>query len=240
MSGNVFKDFEKKPLTQRINLEDVDSTIEWLEQITNIPHKNFKLGTTGKKSSSGDLDIAIDDATVSKNDFIDTLTKWCTDNNKNPKDWIRKSGISVHFKTPINGDESQGYVQTDFMFGDPKWMKWSMQGSTEKSEFKGAHRHIMMASIAKAQGMKWSFQKGLMDRETNEVISRNPKEIAVKLLGAEALPKHLASVETIWDYIKNRPDADTLTADARDTFARENLFLPENKQINQLKQLAGT
>ena len=149
--GNIFKDPEtKQPVTQRIDRQDVDTTLAWLEKITNLPHRDFKLGTTGRKETSGDLDIAVNQNEVTKEDMIQRLIAWVQKNkpDEDPKQWIRKSGISVHFKTPINGDESNGYVQTDLMFGDPQWMKWSLRGASGDSPYSGAHRQIMMSSIA--------------------------------------------------------------------------------------------
>jgi len=57
--GNVFKAPEGGAATIRIKREDVDPTLEWLEGILGIDLVDFKLGTTGKKETSGDLDIAI-------------------------------------------------------------------------------------------------------------------------------------------------------------------------------------
>ena len=74
-----------------------------------------------------------------------------------PKDIIKKTGDSVHFKTPISGNSVNGYVQTDFMFGDPTWMIWSMRGGQDKSEYKGMYRHVLLASIAKYKNFKWSY-----------------------------------------------------------------------------------
>ena len=65
--GNIFKDPEtKQPVTQRIDRQDVDTTLAWLEKITNLPHRDFKLGTTGRKETSGDLDIAVNQNEVTK------------------------------------------------------------------------------------------------------------------------------------------------------------------------------
>ena len=162
--------------------------------------------------------------------MIQRLIAWVQKNkpDEDPKQWIRKSGISVHFKTPINGDESNGYVQTDLMFGDPQWMKWSLRGASGDSPYSGAHRQIMMSSIATAQGMKWSANAGLLDRETNELISTNPAEIAKKLLGPTAQQDDLESVETIVTKAKTLPNYEELVQGARDTFAKMNLELPEN------------
>ena len=240
--GNIFKDPEtKQPVTQRINKQDVDTTLAWLEKITNLPHRDFKLGTTGRKDTSGDLDIAVNQNEVTKEDMIKRLIAWVQKNkpDEDPKMWIRKSGISVHFKTPINGDEGNGYVQTDLMFGDPQWMKWSLRGASGDSPYSGAHRQIMMSSIATAQGMKWSANAGLLDRETNELISTIPAEIAKKLLGPTAQLDDLESVETIVTKAKTLPNYDELVQGARDTFAKMNLELPESQELGRIKELAG-
>ena len=240
--GNIFKDPEtKQPVTQRIARQDVDTTLAWLEKITNLPHRDFKLGTTGRKDTSGDLDIAVNQNEVTKEDMIQRLIAWVQKNkpDEDPKQWIRKSGISVHFKTPINGDESNGYVQTDLMFGDPQWMKWSLRGASGDSPYSGAHRQILMSSIATAQGMKWSPNTGLLDRETNELISTIPAEIAKKLLGPTAQQDDLESVETIITKAKTLPNYDELVQNARDTFAKMNLELPENQELGRIRELAG-
>lgn len=238
--GNIFKDPETKaPLTQRINQADVDPTLAWLEKITGLPHQDFKLGTTGRKETSGDLDIAINQNDVTKDELVQKLKAWCDANGKEPKEWIKKSGISVHFKTPIRGDEANGYVQTDLMFGEPEWMKWSLRGASGDSPYKGQHRQILMSSIATAQGLKWSANTGLLDRETNELISTNPAEIAQKLLGPTAQIDDLESVETIITKAKTLPNYEELVAAARETFAKMDLELPESKELDRIKELAG-
>lgn len=234
--GNIFKDPEGNPVTQRIDKGNVDSTLAWLEKITGLPHKDFKLGSTGIRSSSGDMDIAVNQNEVDKNDLYNKLAAWVKQNH--PQDdlrqWVAKSGISVHFKTPINGNESEGFVQTDLMFGDPDWMKFAMKGSGDDTPYKGMHRMIMLASVAKGQGMQWSPTKGLVDRETKEVITRDPAEIAVKLLGDGATVNDLDSVESINAKIKNRPDYEELVADAKANFEKDGLTLPETTQYESL------
>jgi hypothetical protein len=224
--GNVFKNQDGSEATQRISRDNVVPTVQWLEQLTGLNLVDNMLGTTGKKESSGDLDLAVDATKVSKDVLIQQLLA----KGINQAD-IRKSGDSVHLKTPILGDASNGYVQTDFMFGNPDWQRWSLRGAGEGSPYKGVHRQVLMASIAKAQGMKWSYKNGLMDRETNQVITQDPTEIAQKLFNGDATD--LESVETIVAKIKSRPDYDKLTADAREAFARDNLQLPESTQVQE-------
>lgn len=237
--GNVFKDDAGSVLTVRINKADVIPTVQWLETVTGIELTDNMLGTTGKKETSGDLDLAIDANAVNKDEFAAKLGAYIEKQGGNPKEWIRKSGISVHFKTPIRGDETKGYVQTDFMFGEPSWMKWSMSGGREGSELKGSHRHMILASIAKARGMKWSFQNGLVNRETNEVITRDPNEIAKKLLGQTATPKNLEDPEAIIDFVIKLPNYEELVADARETLEKEGVKLPVAGKVESFTPGSG-
>ena len=221
--GNVFKLADGAEATQRINRADVVPTVQWLEQLTGLNLVDNMLGTTGRKETSGDLDLAVDVSKVSKEILIQQLLR-----KGIPQADIKKSGDNVHLKTPINGDAKNGYVQTDFMFGEPDFQRFSMAGSPEGSQFKGVHRHILLASIAKAQGMKWSYKNGLMDRETNEIITKNPAEIAQKLFNGSAAD--LVSSEAILAKIKTLPNYDALVADAKETFSRDNIQLPETRQ----------
>ena len=137
--GNIFKDADGKPLTQRINRNDVDPTLLWLEKITGMKHTDLKLGSTGIKDTSGDLDVAVDASTVDKTDLYNKLVAWKTKNHPDDdtRAWVAKSGISVHFKTPINGNENNGFVQTDLMFGNPEFMKFAYKGTGDGTVYKG-------------------------------------------------------------------------------------------------------
>lgn len=237
--GNIFKDDAGTVLTKRISKADVLPTVQWLETVTGLELTDHMLGTTGKKETSGDLDLAIDANEVNKNEFAEKLSQYISKEGGDPKEWIRKSGISVHFKTPIKGDPENGYVQADFMFGEREWMKWSMQGGKEGSELKGSHRHMILSSIAKARGLKWSFQNGLMNRETNEVITKDPNEIAKKLLGQTATPKDLQDPEAIIDYIIKLPNYEELVGDARQSLEKEGVKLPVAGKVESFQPGSG-
>ena len=217
--GNVFKLADGQPATGRISRENVVPTVQWLEQLTGLNLVDNMLGSTGRKDTSGDLDLGIDETKITKDVLIQQLLK-----RGIPATDIKKSGDSVHVKTPILGDKSNGYVQTDFMFGDPEFQKFAL--NTGDSDYKGVHRAILLASIAKAQGMKWSYKNGLMDRETNEIITKNPQEIAQKLINGTTAD--LSSVESIVKKIKALPNYEELVKDARDAFERDKLTLPED------------
>jgi hypothetical protein len=220
--GNVFKTAEGQSATTRISRENVVPTVQWLEQLTGLNLVDNMLGSTGRKETSGDLDLGIDETKITKDVLVQQLLK----RGIKAED-IKKSGDSVHLKTPILGDADNGFVQTDFMFGDPNFQKFAL--NTGESDYKGVHRAILLASIASAQDMKWSYKNGLMDRETNEIISKDPAEIAEKLIGGTA--EDLSSVESIVKKIKSRPDYEKLVKNAREAFERENLVLPEERVL---------
>lgn len=225
--GNVFKDAKGQPATQRISRDNVVPTVQWLEQLTGLNLVDNMLGSTGRADTSGDLDLGVDSTKITKEVLIQQLLK-----RGIPQTDIRKTGDSVHLKTPILGDASNGYVQTDFMFTEnPTWQHFALTGGAAGSQFKGLHRHILLSSIAKAQNMKWSPKFGLVNRDTNEVVSQDPDEIAVSLLGQGHKGKDLATVETVIKAIKDRPDFERLVADAKEAFGRENLILPESQPL---------
>jgi len=227
--GNVFKDEQGTPLTQRINLADVKPTVKYLQSVTGLSLLDNMLGSTGNTATSGDLDLAVDVTKTTKDQLIQSLKAKGIDD----KD-IAKSGDSVHYKAPINGDPKNGYVQTDFMFGNPVWQKFSLN-VVGNSEFKGVHRHILLASIAKARGLKWSYKYGLVIRDSNKVLSVDPDEIAKILIGGTR--KDIGSVETIIAKAKQDPEYETLVADAKESFARDGLVLEDSNDANFMARL---
>lgn len=218
--GNVFKNADGSEATQRINQADIRPTVAWLEQLTGLPLLDNMLGSTGKKPSSGDLDLAVDANNTSKDQLVAHLTRWVQSHGEDPKQWVKKSGISVHFKTPINGRPAAGFVQTDFMFvTDVSFSKFIITAPPD-SAYRGQDRNILINSIAKAMGYKLNQTAGIMDRATNQLIANDPDKIAKILLNQRATRDDLHSVETILAALKNDRNRDAKLADAREHFAR--------------------
>jgi hypothetical protein len=229
--GNIFKDASGRALTQRINQTDVKPTIAWLEQLTGMDLQDATLGSTGRKPTSGDLDLAVDANQFTKEQMVAQLTQWAQLNGLKPEEYIRKSGISVHFKTPINGNPSKGYVQTDFMFlKDVPFSKFILSAPAD-SNYKGQDRNVLMNSIAKSMGYKLNQTAGLQDRATNAIISNDPDVIAQILLNKKATRNDLHSVETIVAALEKDPKKDTKLADAREHFAREGVPFMEGMEL---------
>lgn len=237
--GNVFKDSNGNPLTQRINQTDVKTTIAWLERLTGIDLQDNTLGSTGRKPTSGDLDLAVDANTVNKDQFVQRLMSWATANKLDPKEWVKKSGISVHLRTPINGRPDLGFVQTDFMFLKNVPFSKFILSASGNSQYRGQDRNILINSIAKSMGLKLNQNAGLQDRTTNDVLTDDPDQIAKMLLNNKATRADLETVESIVAALQNDPQRDAKLADAREHFAREGTpFFEHREDDNEVYFLA--
>ena len=235
--GNVFKDAQGRPLTQRINQTDVKSTLAWLdEMLPGLDLQNNTLGSTGIKSTSGDLDLAIDSGQVTKDQLEYRLKQWAIGHGLKPEDYVRKSGTAVHFLTPITGRPDQGYVQTDFMFlQNVPWSKFVLGAMPADSQYKGRERNVLMNSIAKSLGYKLNQIAGIADRATNKVISDDPDAVAKMLLNRQATREDLASVEAIMSALERDPARDAKLADFREHMKREGIpFEPPVSENTEL------
>jgi hypothetical protein len=226
--GNVFKGPKGELLTQRINRQDIPATIHWIEQVTGIEFpKDRWLGSTGKKPTSGDLDLAVDLNKVDKEQLAHTLTQFVKSQGLDPREWVKKAG-EVHFKTPIAGDANRGFVQTDFMFfPNLDWGSFYYSGG-EDSEYKGMNRNVLMSSIAKKLGLKVGAN-GMFSRTTNELVQggMDPDYVASVLLGQGATRDNLKNVESIYAALTNDPDREAKVADFREYLAKEGQREPD-------------
>jgi hypothetical protein len=105
-----------------------------------------------------------------------------------------------------------------------EFAKFAMSADPQ-SNFKDSNKHVVMASIAKHKGYKWSPTTGLVNRETNEVLSTDPDEIAKTLLGSTATRGDITSVEKILNALQGNSDAEAILADARETLGREGVTI---------------
>ena len=173
--------------------------------------------TPTKGKVSGDLDMIVD---------IDQLKQhFNMEDQKDPV--IRKklrqvfdlagfntgqSGTSVHVEVP-DGNETH---QIDIMVvpNAETASKFHTHSIPQGSKFKGVNKMIALAKLAKDKDMKWSPYKGLLNRETDELVSNNLDDIAKRLLSPNASGKDLGSVESIMAAL-GKEAGDALLADLR-------------------------
>jgi hypothetical protein len=240
--GNIFKtEPEKELIASRIATADVQPTIDWLNKTFGFKFtpKEF-LGTTGtkthpdgtfKKNSSGDLDLNTDTRELPKEEIIAKLSAWCQKQgipdleimNKGrtfEAGWVKDAGLQVHFRTPIKGDPKNGFVQTDFMLTDnPDLQRGAKRGGSEN--FTGADRAVLLSSLARGRGYKFSPTKGIVDPNNGDaVVANNWDEIAEILLGKGAKEPDTHSVESMLAKLKGDPNYDTLVGPFRDNMEK--------------------
>ena len=242
--GNIFKSPDGTELTRRINQNEVAPTINWLESITGLDFTKEKdkdglpvkwIGSTGRKPTSGDLDLAVNVSEVSKAELENRLKAWAIQNKLDPKEFVKKSGISVHFAAPIEGNADNGFVQTDFMFlVNMEWELWLLGGGARgPSQYKGVFREVALNSIAKGtitsehpQGLRLS-SKGVVDRATGKLVTLDP-EVASKLLfGKDGTLDDMGSVENIYKKLKNDPNRQQKLKDFEEYAAKNGVVSPK-------------
>ena len=139
-----------------IHIDEINPTLIPLEKELGIDLRNNVLGSVGKREFSGDIDVALKIDTDKIPEFVERLKK------SNQIHDIAKSSVIMTKVKIANYDENRevtvgqnrtiertGYVQIDFMPGDPDWLKTYYHSPHEKdSQYKGVYRNIMIASIA--------------------------------------------------------------------------------------------
>lgn len=144
MGGKVFK-------TQDIKSGSIPATINYLSKITGISFddlRNNTLGSAGKTSTSGDIDLAVDSNKTKVDDLYSKLKgKLGSDENV-----IISKGLNIiHAKVPVEGNADKGYVQVDFMFtNNLKWANFNFFSAGDKSKHKGAYRRRLLSAIIAA------------------------------------------------------------------------------------------
>jgi hypothetical protein len=153
-----------------IHTSEIEPTLKKLQESLGINVLDNVLGSVGKKQFSGDIDVAL-------NIESDQIPAFVKQLNQNPLVYnVAKTSVIISKVKIVNYDRSKqtktkrtGYVQVDFMLGDPKWLKVFYHSPNEiESKYKGIHRNIMIANLA-----------GLVDRKESKdnTLDGRPLEI---------------------------------------------------------------
>jgi hypothetical protein len=177
---------------------------------------------------------------MTKEQLAARLTQLVQSHGEDPRNWVKKAG-EVHFRTPINGNPNNGYVQTDFMFmPNLDWGTFYYGGAS--AGYKGMVRNVLLSSIAKTLGFKVGLN-GMFSRATNELVKggTDPDYVAQVLLGKNATRENLRTVESIYATLARDSDRDAKLKDFREYLAREGLQEPdlvrENSDVHFLARL---
>jgi hypothetical protein len=144
-----------------IHISEIEPTLNALEKILKIDLKNNVLGSVGKKEFSGDIDVALDLPADEIPAFLEKLKSI-----PEIKDIAKSSVIMTKVEIVGYDPDKQttkprtGYVQVDFMLGEPSWLKTYYHSPSEtESKYKGVYRNIMIATIAALYDREDSAEK---------------------------------------------------------------------------------
>jgi len=187
MGGNAFPNLNMV----RVKREHVAPTVKYVVDNLAMPGFDFAyamdnmMGSAGKQADSGDLDFALNNAParlVGQPDlpvfnlraFAEKARAFLPDGHVNTK--TLKGG---QFQTafPVSGLVSLGYVQVDFVAGNPEWLKFShFSPGKDHSPYKGVLLSTMLGVLAKMRkdfellegdvrvarvGLRFDLEKGL-------------------------------------------------------------------------------
>lgn len=271
--GNAFP--TNKSL-RRIKRQEIIPTLEWLETLLNIPNltqdymKTHLFGSTLKQDDSGDIDIVLniipDDKPFIKTndvvfdtDILRTIASKIRTTLGN--EYVNTKGIKtgqIHILLPIEGKDDNGFVQVDFLIGDPEWLRFSHYSpGKDNSDYKGVWISTALGVLAKYKilytypagnrserlarlGWAYDLEKGLRIRaqaqlRPNQGLSEldpDKWETYVGMKWPNSNPPHVPKI----GYITNPIDViqillgDDVTAEDINTF--EKLYEVIKKKIN--------
>lgn len=154
--NNLLKESGSMQGTGAIHISEINPTLAALEKVLGMDLRNNALGSVGKKEFSGDIDIALNLSGEEIPAFMEKLKTIPQIMD------IAKSSVIMTKVQIANYDANKktdkqrtGYVQVDFMLGNPAWLKTYYHAPHEKdSKYKGVHRTILLATIAAIHARK--------------------------------------------------------------------------------------
>lgn len=160
MGGNAFPHLS----LVRVKREHVFPTVQHVVNRLALPGFTYDyacknlMGSAGKQDDSGDLDFAMNDRKarfVGESDLpvFDLREVAARCREVLPSTQVTTKGLKGgQFQTawPVAGDVSKGFVQVDFVSGDPEWLKFShWSPGKDFSPWKGVMVSTMLGVLAK-------------------------------------------------------------------------------------------
>jgi len=152
-----------------IHISEIEPTLAKLEKALGLDLMSNTLGSVGKRQFSGDIDVALK---IERDEIPEFLAK--LKSTPDIKDIAQSSVIMTKVQiqnydgTKTDGRPRTGFVQVDFMPGDPGWLKTYYHSPHENdSKYKGVFRNLLLASIC-----------GIYDRQDSaeQIEDGRPKE----------------------------------------------------------------
>jgi hypothetical protein len=239
--GNAFPDVE--PFDHK-KIPAITKQIDKILDKANaraLPIGSGATPTPGKQS--GDLDVIVD-ADALANHFQSTDIKDVRKQLRAMFDaagfQTAQSGVSVHVRAKVGGQAHQ--VDIMIVKDAARAAGFHTHSIPQGSPYKGVHKQIMIASLAKEQNLLWSPYEGLFTRDDagkkNKLLTNDIDDIAKTLLGDDAKGSDLGSVESMLAKLpKDR--ADELMQRLSQDPAWQKTIQKESAELVRIKRLSG-
>lgn len=206
--GNVI------PNAVSLRREDFPSVIDNLSKILPQGINLYPIGSAGKKDISSDIDALIDAAEL-MNVFpakeLKLSRKALEDYFKSKGLPAARTGVSIHVGVPIGTTDK--VVQVDLMAVDNAAAAQPLHTHDYTDPtMKGGTLHAMWADLANMSSteghpsLMMSPYKGLVDRQTKELITNNKDAIAKIIIGPTASADDMGNPQKILKALEKYPE----------------------------------
>jgi hypothetical protein len=206
--GNVI------PNAINLRKEDFSSVIENLNKILPQGINLYPIGSAGKKEISSDIDALIDAdelMTVFPAKELKLSRKALEDYFKSKGLLAARTGVSIHVGIPIGATDK--LVQVDLMAVENAAAAQPLHTHDYSDDtMKGGTLHGMwadLANVSSVQGhpsLMMSPYKGLVDRQTKELITNKKDEIAKIIIGPTASADDMGNATKLLKALERYPD----------------------------------
>jgi hypothetical protein len=207
--GNVVPD--AKPVTRK----NVQTVVNNLQKLMPKGIKVYPIGSAGKKDVSSDMDVLIDAAelmTAFPTKELKLSRKALEEYFQSKGMFAARSGVSVHVGVPTG--EGDDVTQVDIMAVEnaSDVVPLHTHDYSRDASMKGGTLHGMwadltnMSSLPEHPSLMMSPYKGLVDRQTKELITSNKDKIAKIIIGPDASAEDMGSVHSLLMALRKYPD----------------------------------
>lgn len=206
--GNVI------PNAVTLRKEDFPSVIDNLNKVLPKGINLYPIGSAGKKEISSDIDALIDATelmTVFPAKELKLSRKSLEDYFKSKGFPAARTGVSIHVGVPIG--TSDKLVQVDLMAVDNAAAAQPLHTHDYTDPtMKGGTLHAMWADLANMSSVEghpslmMSPYKGLVDRQTKELITNKKDEIAKIIIGPTASADDLGNPPKVLKALEKYPE----------------------------------
>jgi hypothetical protein len=207
--GNVVPD--AKPITRK----NVQTVVKNLQGIMPKGINVYPIGSAGKKDVSSDMDVLIDAAELMKIfpvKDLKTARQGLENYFKENGYFAARTGVSVHVGIPTGEDGNVTQVDIMAVENARDVVPLHTHDYSKDPAMKGGTLHGIwadltnMSSLPDHPSLMMSPYKGLVDRETKELITSNKDQIAKIIIGPNASAEDMGSVHSILSALRSDPN----------------------------------